>query len=269
MFWLILSVFGIISGITTVLFGFGGGFVAVPLLFTLISLAFAPDSFIAQSAMHIAVATSTTAMIFGAGLATYRRHRAGQLSLSVVKPLLLPIALGAIAGAVAAVASHGSWIRWVFIAYLGLTILDALFRPGFMRVPAGQFQPLSARANLAAGFALGLIAAFLGVGGSVLSVPLMRRRGAAMSQASALANPLSLPMAVTASAVYLVLAWQSPPLGWGFIGYIYLPALAILVGGSWLGIHLATPWLKNISDSVHARAYISLLILMFFIMLVI
>lgn len=44
--WLIS--FGLISGITTWLFGFGGGFVTVPLLYTLILTLWAGDSLYAN-----------------------------------------------------------------------------------------------------------------------------------------------------------------------------------------------------------------------------
>lgn len=269
MFWILLTAFGIISGITTVLFGFGGGFIAVPLLFTLTCLSFPPDSLTGQAAMQIAVATSTAAMIFSAGFSTYRRHRDKQLNWSIVQPLLIPVAVGAAGGAIAAVAASGLWIRWAFIAYLGITILDALLRPGFMQASSQKFRSLSVTANLFTGLGIGLIAAFLGVGGSVLSVPMMRRRGASMSEASALANPLSLPMALSASLVYVVMAWQGQSPGKGFVGYINLPALALLVAGSWLGIRAGAPLLPRIPDIVHARAYVILLIMMFVIMLAI
>ncbi|SUC39840.1 Uncharacterised protein [Proteus mirabilis] len=46
--WLIS--FGLISGITTWLFGFGGGFVTVPLLYTLILTLWAGDSLAGEHA---------------------------------------------------------------------------------------------------------------------------------------------------------------------------------------------------------------------------
>ncbi|XOT98244.1 sulfite exporter TauE/SafE family protein, partial [Alcaligenes pakistanensis] len=30
-----------------------------------------------------------------------------------------------------AMALSGSWVRWVFVVYLGITIVDSLFRSGF------------------------------------------------------------------------------------------------------------------------------------------
>ena len=58
MLYLVLALFGVLSGVTTVLFGFGGGFVAVPVLCRL-RAGHAADDPAALAAMHIAVATST------------------------------------------------------------------------------------------------------------------------------------------------------------------------------------------------------------------
>jgi uncharacterized membrane protein YfcA len=66
MFYLLLTLFGCLTGISAVLFGFGGGFVIVPLLYRMLTASHAADDPIAQSAMHIAVATSTCVMIVNA-----------------------------------------------------------------------------------------------------------------------------------------------------------------------------------------------------------
>ena len=53
--WLFMC--GILSGVTTWLFGFGGGFVTVPLLYLLVTGAWGAQSSVGQQAMQIAVAT--------------------------------------------------------------------------------------------------------------------------------------------------------------------------------------------------------------------
>ncbi|WP_277964665.1 sulfite exporter TauE/SafE family protein [Pseudomonas sp. RIT-To-2] len=259
MFWYALGAFGVLAGMTTVLFGFGGGFVAVPLLYGLIRASQPPGTPLVEAAMQVAVATSTAAMIFGAGLATWRRARVGALPWAMVRPLLGYVALGAVAGAALATVVSGAWVRWAFIAYLSMTLVDAVFRPGFLGEPVGTLRPLGRAHSAVAGTSIGAIAAFLGVGGSVMSVPLMRRRGASMATATALANPLSLPMAVAGTLVYSALAWGHDSLGRGFAGYVDLPALALLVAGAWCGIALAGPLVGRISDTVHARSYLVLL----------
>lgn len=93
-----------------------------------------------------------------------------------------------------------------------------------------------------------------------MTVPLLRRCGLSMTQATSMANPLSLPVALGGTLTYLVLAgYQEQDLGRGFVGYIDLLAFATLAGGGWLGIRLATPLIGRIPDALHARVYVGLL----------
>jgi uncharacterized membrane protein YfcA len=262
MFYLLLTLFGCLTGITAVLFGFGGGFVVVPLLYRMLTASHGADDPIGQSAMHIAVATSTCVMIVNALIATDKHRRAGNLIRHYLWPLSGFIALGAILGAVAAVWVSGEIIRYAFIAYLGVTIIDCLLRRGFLSRSEGIIPRRLGRAETSAGgVSIGAIATFLGVGGSVMTVPLLRRCGLSMSQATSMANPLSVPVAVAGTLTYMALAgFSATDLGAWFVGYVDLLAFVVLTLGSLVGIRMATPWIGRIPDRVHAWVYIALLI---------
>ena len=207
MLYLVLALFGVLSGVTTVLFGFGGGFVAVPVLYAALRAGHAADDPAALAAMHIAVATSTCVMIVNAAAATRRHQKAGNILRAYVWPLAGYIAVGAALGALAAMRIDGGLVRLAFIAYLAVTLADCLLRQGFLAHDGGgQPRPLGGAATAGGGLAIGAVAAFLGVGGSVMTVPLLRRRGLPMAQAAAMANPLTLPVAVAGT-----LAMSSPP----------------------------------------------------------
>lgn len=262
MFYLLLTLFGCLTGITAVLFGFGGGFVVVPLLYRMLTASHGADDPIGQSAMHIAVATSTCVMIVNALIATDKHRRVGNLIRDYLWPLGGFIGLGAILGAIAAVWVSGEVIRYAFIAYLGVTIVDCLLRRGFL-THAKDVVPrrLGRMETSGGGVGIGAIATFLGVGGSVMTVPLLRRSGLSMSQATSMANPLSVPVAVAGTLTYMALAGLSETdLGPWFIGYVDLLAFALLTVGSLMGIRLATRWIGRIPDRVHAWGYVGLLI---------
>nr|BFD43773.1 sulfite exporter TauE/SafE family protein [Pseudomonas sp. FFPRI_1] len=263
MFYLLLALFGCMTGISAVLFGFGGGFVVVPLLYWMLLGSQGADSAAGQSAMHIAVATSTCVMIVNALVASRRHQRAGNLIRHYLWPLGGYIGLGAMLGAAVAMWVSGEVIRHAFIAYLGVTIVDCLLRRGFLEQPEGRTaRRLGARETCLGGTGIGLVATFLGVGGSVMTVPLLRRCGLSMTQATSMANPLSVPVALAGTATYMALASFSRfDLGPWFIGYVDLLAFSLLTLGSLLGIRLATPWIGRIPDRVHARVYVGLLLM--------
>lgn len=261
MFYLLLTLFGCMTGVTTVLFGFGGGFVVVPLLYRMLMASHGADDLIGQSAMHIAVATSTGVMIVNALIATARHHRAGNLVRHYLWPLGGYIGLGSIIGAIAAIWASGEVIRYAFIVYLGVTILDCLLRRGFLTAHDDQIPRRLGRAQVS-GVGIGAIATFLGVGGSVMTVPLLRRCGLSMSQATSMASPLSVPVALAGTLTYMAMAHLTAfDLGPWFIGYVDVLAFAILAAGSIIGMRLATPWIGRIPDRVHARVYVGLMIL--------
>ncbi|WP_336368081.1 sulfite exporter TauE/SafE family protein [Marinobacter sp. C2H3] len=268
MLYAVLALIGLGAGITTILFGFGGGFVIVPVLFQGISLAYGPETLAGQSAMHIAVATSTCLMIFSSLMATRKHHVAGTLQWDVIRPLLAYIAVGALIGAGAGTMVAGPWLRWAFIVYLGVTILDCLFRPGFTASNNGHTRSLGKTGSAVAGTVIGGIAACLGVGGSVMTVPLLRRRGASMTQATAMASPLTLPVSLAGTAGFVIFSWQEgQALGPWYLGYINLLALMALLAGSWLGIKLAATYIGRLPDQWHARSYIALLVIFWLAML--
>lgn len=265
--YLLLAICGCVTGVTTVLFGFGGGFVVVPLLYRLLSTPNALGNAVGQSAMQIAVATSTCVMIFGALLATWRHQRAGTVDWANVRPLVVPIGAGSVLGALVATVVQSEWLRWAFAAYLMLTILDCWLRPGFLAQSTAKQPRPGPLKNALSGLVIGWVAALLGVGGSVMTVPLMRRRGIEMTRASAMANPLSLPVALAGTVTYVALSTQSPfVLGAWHLGYIDTRAAAVLVVGSWIGIRTASLWIGRIPDRVHAKVYLGLLIVVFLAM---
>lgn len=261
MLFIVLALSGCLTGITAVLFGFGGGFVIVPLLYRLIVLTYPAGSAQAEAAMHIAVATSTCVMIVNALAATRKHHRQGNILWTHVFPLAWFIAAGAALGAWAASAAAGDVVRIAFVVYIAVTIADCLLRRGFLKQDASvAARRLSGGNAVAGGLVIGAIATFLGVGGSVMTVPLMRRLGLPMKNAVAMANPLSVPVAVAGSATYILMAvWSPPSLPAEYLGYINVPAFAILSIASIVGVRLAAPFSHRIPDRIHAWIYIGLL----------
>lgn len=267
MTYLLLALFGGVSGVTTVLFGFGGGFVVVPVLYGLMSSA--AGGLAEQAAMHVAVATSTCVMIVNASVSTRRSARAGTLLKAWLWPLAGFIAIGSLIGAVAAGLVSGAALRMAFIVYLAVTIVDCLFRRGFVAPTlVGEPRFLTRWSIGPGGVVIGAVATFLGVGGSVMTVPLLRRCGLSMTQATSMANPLSLPVALVGTATYMLVGGLSgETLGTGYIGPVNLAAFVVLTIGAWFGMRLAGQWVGRIPDHLHARVYIGLLALVMLSML--
>ncbi|MEU1121751.1 TSUP family transporter [Streptomyces sp. NPDC005879] len=280
---------GCLTGVTTVLFGFGGGFVAVPVVV-------AADASLGGDAMRVATATSALVMVVNAGFATAVTPRRVLFALRGSGLLLVLLAAGAAAGAFATRLAPDGPARWAFVAYVLLTIADLLLRPGFLRTYAGGEVPGGAESDdaesgrassrgvesggaasrggprplpAAVGAPIGAVAAFLGVGGSVMTVPAMRRAGHPMRVATSLANPLTLAIALPATAVSLASAAvpTATDARVHLVGLLDVGAAAALLAGALPVIAALRRRPPRIPDRAHAWAYIGLLALVALAML--
>lgn len=263
---LVFAAFGVFTGLTTVLFGFGGGFVIVPVVYAL-----TVASGTGSDAMLVAVATSTAVMIVNSLSATLAHWRSGRLRTDMLFPLAAYIGVGALLGALAATRAPDGLIHVLFIAYLAVTIVDSLLRRGFIsRSPGTPERRLGPATTSAGGLGIGAVASFLGVGGSIMTVPLLRRLGLPMATSAAMANPLSVPVSVVGAAVYAFsLPATTGALAAGRLGYIDLLAAVGLLAGSLPTIAIAKRLVGKMADRVHAIAFIALLVVVLAAMLVI
>ncbi len=145
-----------------------------------------------------------------------------------------------------------------------VTIVDCLVSRRFLK--GCEARPLSMSTTTVGGVAMGAVAALLGVGGSVMTVPLLRRHGFSMKHCISHANPLSLPVALCATITYTFDGWGKIPDS-GFIGYISLTTLVTLVVAGGIGITISQRYFPKIPDWWHARLYVLLLIAVLIAML--
>lgn len=253
---------GIVTGLTTVLFGFGGGFVTVPVIVW-------ADGGLGPASAHVAVATSSLVMVAGAGIATAATSQETLRHLRGSTVLLALLALGGAVGTVAAWDAPGLVVQWGFVAYLIATIADLLLRPGFFR-PRTE-APRRAEGTpvpVALGLPIGAVAAFLGVGGSVMTVPLLRRSGKDMATSASLANPLTLAIALPALAVFLTQGTGAGSAAGVFlIGPVDLGAAVALLAGALPVIVTLRRRRPRIPDRLYAWSYLGLLVLVVTVMI--
>lgn len=259
---IVLLLIGILTGITTVMFGFGGGFVTVPVILW-------ADAAVGSAAGTVAVATSSVVMVVNAITATAATPRVILAGLKQRVPLLMLLALGGLLGAWLAIGVPAEVASWGFVVYVAITIVDACVRPGFIRPVAGATAAAQGVAiPTALGAPIGAVASFLGVGGSVMTVPMLRRSGLPMAHAAALANPLTLAISVPASAVFLLTSHAQISGAIFAVGIVDLGAAALLLLGAIPVIIVLRRRPPKLNDRVHAWTYLGLLALVLIAMLV-
>lgn len=222
--WVYYLAIGVAVGFLAGLLGIGGGMVMVPMLV----FVFTAKGFPAEHMMHLALGTALATIVF-TSLSSVRAHaRHGGVDWKVARAM----SPGIVAGSLAAAFAAG------FVATRPL----ALFFTGFLFYAAAQmlveFKPKASRelpggAGLfAAGAGIGAISSVLAAGGAFLSIPFLLWCNVPLRRAIGTAAANGFPIALAGSIGYVLQGLRANGLpAWSF-GYVYLPALALIVATS-------------------------------------
>ncbi|MGG4494202.1 sulfite exporter TauE/SafE family protein [Brevibacillus reuszeri] len=253
---------GILTGILSSMFGFGGGFVLIPVMYLLLPGFDVPEAAI----MHVAIGTSLAVMIVNSINSTISHHRKQHVIWSIFFWLAPAIAVGALLGGLSTPFVQGDILRYLFILLVVYTIVTSIWKKSFLDVDGLSFTLPTPFKTSSLGLGIGFLASLLGVGGSVLTVPFLRKRGLAMLHAVSLANPLSLPIAIVGAITSIATGLQQPGLPAWCFGFVYVPAFLGIVLGGFLGVPLGTRIAHRLPDRLFSKIYLSLLVVVVLIM---
>ena len=224
--WAAYLAIGAVVGFLAGLLGVGGGAVMVPLLVA----AYAAQGFAPEQVLHIALGTSM-ATIFFTSLSSMRAHnQRGAVDWKVMRAMSPGILTGSFGAALLAGALPTRPLAIIFavlVLYAALTMFFNV-RPQRTRElpgPAGIF---------AAGAGIGVASSLFAAGGAFLSIPFLTWCNVPIRRAIGTAAANGFPIALAGSADYIVHGWHTPGLPSGTLGFIYLPALALIVATSML-----------------------------------
>ena len=237
MAWTLCLFIGLCSGFLAGLFGVGGGTIIVPALI----LAARPLGISPDDAATVAMATSL-AIVIPTSISSARAHAArGAIDWNAFRRLAPGIAAGALSGTLAACALGG---RLGLAAFIGLALFAAgrlLNLAGTAGEPDPAARPPGPPMPVRHSIAIGLLSALAGVGGGLLSVPLLAHH-LPMKRAIGTAAALGLPLAVAGLAGTL-LAGRPAHCAAGCIGSVFVPAVLAIslaaVASAPLGASLA------------------------------
>ncbi|GAB2548462.1 TSUP family transporter [Gracilibacillus alcaliphilus] len=260
---LLFSGIGILIGVLSSMFGFGGGFIVVPILFL-----FLPDSIPGDYLMHTAIGTSLAVMIINSFNSTLNHAKQGNVLWPVFKKFVGYIAIGSLIGGILAYFVDSNLLRIAFISMLSYVIISSLFKKTFTKtVDEASFQLPSISSSIAVGSSIGFISTMMGIGGSVMTIPYLRGRNMSMLHAVALATPLGLPIATVGAVTYLITGLQVEAMPASTIGFIYIPAFFGFIIGGFIGVPFGRKWAEKIPDQIYSKMYLILLFIVVVMMI--
>lgn len=222
--WPAYLAIGAFVGFMAGLLGIGGGMTMVPMLV----FVFTAKAFPAEHLVHMALATSMATIPFTSAASVRAHHRHGGVDWRIVTGMLPGLAAGAALGALVAGAVPGRPLAIIFTAFVLYTGVNMFLEPR----PAST-RTLPARGVLAlVGGAIAFLSSFLAAGAAFMTVPYMTWCNVPMRRAIGTAAAIGFPLALASSAGYVLAGSRQVGLPGGSLGYIYLPALAMIVATS-------------------------------------
>jgi uncharacterized protein len=217
---------GAVIGFFAGLLGIGGGMTMVPILAAL----YAAQALSPEHGLHLALGTAMAGVMFTSSSSVREHHRLGGVDWTIVKRLGPAMAAGTLLSSAASglLPQRALALAFTVIVYGGATQI------WLGRKPAAS-RGLPGTAGLwGVGMTIGMISGLVSAGGTFLSMPFMLWCGVPMRTAIGTGAALGLPVALLGTLGYVASGWHASGLPAWTLGFVYLPALAAVVGASML-----------------------------------
>ena len=222
--FLIYAGIGILAGFFAGLLGIGGGALIGPLLISVFVMLLHFDP---SYATHLAIGTALGVIVFTAPISAFTHAQSGNVQWRIAKPLAVGVLVGAYLGVEIAVLLSPFVIKIALAVFL-LANAAQLFRSAkSSKTAAAEKQSSGIRPPELLFFAviIGVISSVAGIGGGILTVPYLARRGIGIKQAIGTSSFIGFPLALAASGAYIFRGWDNTALPENAWGYVYMPAV--------------------------------------------
>lgn len=217
-----LVIAGIVAGFLAGLFGIGGGAILVPVFYQVLT-ALGIDEAVR---MHLAVGTSL-AIIVPTSLRSFSKHyQKGAVDMDLLRSFAIPVPFGVICASLVAAWISGAGLRVIFACVALVIALRLLFGRENWRIGSDIPQGW---VRVAAGWVIGFLSTFMGIGGGVMNNTFMTLFGRPMHQAVATSSGTGVLISIPG---FIGMMWA----GWGVtgmppftLGYVNLLAFAMLI----------------------------------------
>lgn len=217
---------GLVAGFAAGIFGIGGGFIVVPALLIVLPL-FGGDK--AQLA-HVAIGTSAATIIITSIRSLQSHARRGAVEFPILWSWAPWLILGDAVGVVLAGRIDGHVLTMIFAVGVGLMSLLFLL-PRLADRKLGDDMPgMAPRVAIAGG--LGTFSSLLGIGGGTIAIMVMTLHGRSIHRAIATASGVGALIAIPSAIGFVLIGLREAGLPWGSLGYVNLPATAVITSMS-------------------------------------
>ncbi len=230
MHWWLLTylVLGLFVGFFAGLLGIGGGIIIVPLLLMVFSMEHFPD----DRVLHLALGTSIASIVFTSMSTVWAHQRHHTVRWDILRKVTPGVVGGTLLGTFVANALPSRYLAIFFIAFAFYSAIQMWLdiKPAPTRqLPGWMGMTLAA-------LLVGALSSLIGVGGGFLAIPLLTMCNVPMLNAIGTSAAIGLPLALSGTLGYIYTGLGKDHLPALSLGYVYLPALAGIVIGTFVTV---------------------------------
>ncbi len=245
---LIFALTGVVSGLTSGLFGIGGGILRIPVF----SVLFPLFGVHAGIEMHVAAATSLALAIPSGIAALWKHSKLGNVDVGYLRTWVVGLALGAIVGIGLVPWVSSGALKIAFLVFLVAMVIDFAFVPDRF-VIRRTLPGLAGSLMLSAG--VGAYSVMIGVAGGSLAVPVLKACAMPLTRALAIGSGTSLIVSTLGTVGGIWNGWDLPGrLPWS-VGYVDGLVVAVMLPGVVLATGPGVALANRMSPQVLKRCY--------------
>jgi uncharacterized membrane protein YfcA len=177
-----------------------------------------------QYVVHMAIATSLATILFTSISSVRAHHKRGAVLWKIVMLLAPGILIGSWAGPWIAKQLDSSGLALFFAVFVALSATQMLID----RKPSATRELPGPLGMYGAGAGIGVLSGLVGAGGGFVSVPFMTWCNVKIHNAVATSAALGFPIALAGTLANIFYGMDVKGLPAGSLGFIYLPALAVV-----------------------------------------
>jgi uncharacterized membrane protein YfcA len=228
--WIVYLLMGLFVGFFAGLLGIGGGLILVTLMVYL----FTVQGFPADRLLHLALGTSITSIVFTSLSSLRAHHQHGAVRWDILRIAVPGLIVGTLLGTVVADLLKSKYLAIFFVIFVYYSAVQM-----FANIKPKPTRQLPGKVGMSiAAVIIGIVSSLVGVGGGVMTIPLMSLCNVPMRQAIGTSAALGLPIAVAGTVGYMVNGLGKDHLPALSVGYVYVPALVGIVVGTFITV----PW---------------------------
>lgn len=228
--WIVYLLMGLFVGFFAGLLGIGGGLILVTLMVWLFTLQGFPEDRI----LHMALGTSIASIVFTSISSLRAHHKHGAVRWDIVRTAIPGLIIGTLLGTLVADQLKSKYLAIFFVIFVYYSAVQM-----FVNAKPKPSRQLPGKLGLnLASVIVGIVSALVGVGGGVMTIPLMSLCNVPMRNAIGTSAALGLPIAIAGTVGFIITGLGKDHLPAFSIGYLYLPALIGIV----IGTLVTVPW---------------------------